>query len=63
MSNLSIGHFIGFTLMLAMFGIPAALILKRMGLSRWWVILAMLPYVNIIGVWILAFARWPALQK
>ncbi|MFZ4165690.1 hypothetical protein [Brevundimonas sp. NPDC058933] len=49
--------------MTIVFAVPGAIILRRLGFSRWWVILAMLPYVNIVGLWVLAFVRWPALDR
>jgi hypothetical protein len=33
--------------------------LKRIGFSRWWVVVALIPYVNVVGLWILAFVKWP----
>lgn len=49
--------------MTIVFAVPGAIILRRLGFSRWWVILAMLPYANIVGLWVLAFVRWPALDR
>ena len=40
-------------------GIPVANILHRAGRSRWWTILAFLPFLNLIGLWVFAFTRWP----
>ena len=40
---------------------PIATILKRLGLSPWWVIVFMVPLVNIIALWVLSRARWPNL--
>ncbi len=47
---------------IAIWFIPAARIVHRTGYSAWWVLLAFVPFGNIIGLWILAFARWPALD-
>jgi hypothetical protein len=41
-------------------GIPAGVILRRVGMSRWWSLLAIIPIANLVGLWIFAFARWPA---
>ena len=30
------------------------------GRSRWWTILAFVPLVNLIGLWVFAFTRWPS---
>ena len=36
---------------------PAA---KKAGFSKWWALLMVIPLVNIILVWVFAFAKWPA---
>jgi hypothetical protein len=43
--------------------VPAAKILQRMGYSRWWAVLVPISPLNIIGLWVLAFARWPADER
>ncbi|WP_257099111.1 hypothetical protein [Pseudovibrio flavus] len=40
-------------------GIPIAQILGRMGFSKLWTIVAFIPFVNLIALWVVAFARWP----
>ncbi len=47
---------------IAIWFIPIARIVHRTGYSAWWVLLAFIPFGNVIGLWILAFARWPALD-
>lgn len=49
-------------LVLIIIGVPIANILHRAGRSRWWAILAFIPFVNLIGLWVFAFARWPKLD-
>jgi hypothetical protein len=44
-------------------GVPISNILYRAGRSRWWTILAFLPLLNLIGLWIFAFSRWPNLVR
>lgn len=39
---------------------PIGRILGRIGLSPFWSVLAVVPLVNLIGLWVLAFADWPA---
>jgi hypothetical protein len=39
--------------------IPSVLILRRLGYSGWWAILAAISPLNIIGLWLLAFLNWP----
>jgi uncharacterized membrane protein YhaH (DUF805 family) len=37
-------------------------ILRRLGYSGWWVLLLFVPIANIIGVWNLSKADWPAVS-
>lgn len=46
---------------LAIYFIPIVRIVQRTGHSGWWVLLALVPFGNIIGLWLLGFGRWPAL--
>jgi len=46
-------------LIIALVGIPVANILYRAGRSRWWTILGFIPFLNLIGLWVFAFTRWP----
>jgi len=39
--------------------IPSVMILRRLGYSVWWAILAAVSPINIIGLWVLAMVRWP----
>ena len=39
--------------------IPSVIILRRMGYSGWWAILAAISPINIIALWVLALIRWP----
>lgn len=41
------------------FAIPVARILSRLGFSRLWTILAFIPLVNLIFLWVLAYTHWP----
>ena len=45
-----------------LFAVPVANILRRSGHSAWWTILAFIPLVNLVCLWVFAFARWPALE-
>jgi hypothetical protein len=46
-------------LMIILVGVPVANILHRAGRSRWWTILVFIPLLNLIGLWVFAFTRWP----
>jgi len=43
--------------------IPVQQIIHRTGYSRWWCLLCFVPLANWIGLWLLAFVRWPAVDK
>jgi hypothetical protein len=34
-------------------------ILSRAGYSRWWLLTMVVPLVNLIMLWVFAFASWP----
>ncbi|MGI8569352.1 MAG: hypothetical protein ACR2KT_09940 [Methylocella sp.] len=44
---------------LGVLGYPIVRILNRVGYSPWWVIIAFIPFVNLIGLWVLSFVHWP----
>jgi len=60
---LSLMNFIVALAILAIFLVPGWRILRRTGHSGWWVLLWFVPLVNILALWIFAFARWPALER
>jgi uncharacterized membrane protein YhaH (DUF805 family) len=35
--------------------------LRKAGFSGWWALLGLVPVVNIVMLWVFAFAEWPAL--
>lgn len=60
MGTFSIWHWLIVIIFAVAIGVPSAKILSRAGRSRWWTVVALIPYVNIIGLWVFAFTRWPA---
>ena len=63
MGALSLLHWIILLALAALFVIPAARILKRVGLSPWLGLLYLVPLVNLIFLWVFAFMRWPRDDK
>ncbi len=45
--------------MFLIYGIPVMRIVGRVGFSPWWGLLAALPVVNIVALWVFAFRSWP----
>ena len=39
--------------------IPLGQLLRRIGFSRWWILLSFVPIINIVGLWIIAYVKWP----
>lgn len=60
MGSLSFWHVLIVGGVIALYVVPVALILRRMGYSPAWVLLWFIPVVNAIGLWIIATATvWP----
>jgi hypothetical protein len=32
---------------------------SKSGISGWWALLGLIPIVNLVMLWVFAFARWP----
>jgi hypothetical protein len=43
--------------------IPFWQLFSKAGYSGWWSLLMMVPVVNVIALYLLAFSNWPALKK
>ena len=52
-------HWVVFVVTVAAVLYPIGKILGRLGLSPVWSIFALVPFVNLIALWVLAFADWP----
>ncbi len=37
-------------------------VLNMAGFSRWWVLLVLVPIVNLAAIWVFAFVDWPRLE-
>ena len=61
MGSFSPWRFIILLIIVAFFGIPGWRILSRMGFSPAWLLVCLIPFGAVIGLWVLAFTRWPAL--
>jgi hypothetical protein len=48
---------------LLLFAIPAGIISRRTGHSPWWGLLCLIPVAGLVGLWVLAFVRWPKLPQ
>ena len=63
MQSFSSWHWIILILILVLNAIPISKILGRVGLNKWWTIAFLVPFLNIVALWIFAHARWPAIDR
>ncbi|MGN6316131.1 hypothetical protein [Trinickia sp.] len=42
---------------------PYVRILRRTGHSAWWLVTMFIPIVNLIMLWVFAFAKWPGVAR
>jgi predicted PurR-regulated permease PerM len=56
-------HWLIFAVMVAVILYPIGRILSRVGFSPFWSVLAMIPFINLIALWVLAFADWPGRSR
>ncbi|WP_233809868.1 hypothetical protein [Paraburkholderia sp. HP33-1] len=59
MAGYGLAHWIAFLVMAVVLLYPIGRILRRIGLSPLWSILALVPLLNLLGLWVLAFVDWP----
>lgn len=55
----SMWHWIMLLLIAVVFLYPISVILRRIGYSPFWALLALFPLLNLVGLWIVAFGPWP----
>ncbi len=67
MLSLGIGCLIAVVVILGLFAWAVVTvfgrILNRAGYSRWWLLTLVVPLVNLIMLWVFAFASWPVLTS
>ena len=56
-------HWVIFAVAIAAVLYPLGRILIRVGFSPFWCVLALIPVVNVIALWVLAFADWPGRER
>jgi hypothetical protein len=59
MAGMAIWHWLIVVTWIIAVIIPVAKILTRLGYSGWWAAVVPIAPLNLIGLWVLAFARWP----
>jgi hypothetical protein len=59
MHYLTAAQVTGLTALAVLAIIPSVIIVRRLGFTGWWGIFAGISPINILCLWILAFAKWP----
>jgi len=60
METLSIWHIIILLVFwFGLFGIPAAMVIRKAGYSPAWILVMFVPIVGLVMLWVFAFSRWP----
>lgn len=54
-----IAHWVIFAALVAVALYPVGRILNRIGFSPLWSVVVLFPFVNLLGLWVLAFCNWP----
>ena len=58
-----VAHWLFFTAVVLLIVYPIGRILRRLGFSPLWSVLVFIPLLNLLSLWILAFADWPAARE
>lgn len=54
-----LGNLLLLCLYVVLIVVPACRLVSRLGFHGAWGLLSLVPVVNVLGLWLLAFARWP----
>jgi len=63
MGDTSLWHYLILLSVLLLYVIPVAMIAKKAGYSAWWCLVAFVPFLNLIMLWVFAFASWPNVRE
>ncbi len=63
LNNIGVPGLIGVIVFLVVAIVPYWKIWSRSGHSGWWSLLMLVPVVNIVMLWVVAFKRWPAEER
>ena len=56
-------HWIFFAIFVAVLLYPIGRILGRVGFSPFWSVFALIPFVNLIALWLFALIDWPSGER
>jgi len=56
-------HWASFLGLLIGLGFPVYKIIRKAGYNGWWVVFGVVPILNLLLLWIFAFAEWPNTKR
>ncbi len=59
MGSFSIWHWLIILIILVLPAWFFSRVVSKAGFSGWWALLGVLPLINLVALWIFAFAKWP----
>jgi len=59
MGSFTIWHWVIVIVLVVVHLIPAARIVHRIGITRWYAVLLVLPLASFVALWVLAYMPWP----
>jgi hypothetical protein len=59
----ALGAFSWLIFYFVLFVLPFVLIIRKAGFSALWIIVAFIPVVNFIFLWVFALTRWPVEER
>jgi hypothetical protein len=63
MTGLEAGQWAIIVSVVALLNWPHVRIVRKAGYSGWWATILLIPLVNIVMIWVFAFADWPQVDK
>ena len=60
MGDYGAAHWLFFIIFIIAIAYPIGRILRRLGFSPFWSLLAFIPMINLIALWMLALIEWPS---
>lgn len=58
-----LGNVLLFCVYVLIVAVPACRVVSRLGFNGAWGLLSLLPGLNVLGLWLLAFSRWPRRRR
>jgi hypothetical protein len=63
MGGMSLWHWMVLFIVFVLPNLPAPWVMRRAGISGWWWLLFIIPFVNVVWLYVFAFREWPRLKQ